>query len=288
MKPLKKVTDKNEIIKYGKLKGWNICNSLGLPSFGDVYIMSDYIDITDFKIRKIFGEDPLLCRTDAPIGQGYKLIRGIDVKLDGINDYLKEVKKCTQDGVILLSKHPSTMLIGHYIPRYKTNGAIMIVFEKGEKILIDYVGPGFDVGDITRGKTIHTSIEISWDNIYEKPIHNYKEAKIIKGKLFQISDKQYKISRENRINELLQNLKEKNSIEIIKSIPIETPKLNYRLFEKVCKECIDKIIYSDIKNTNKPYGIMMNIYEDKFCVFEVWNIERSLTKDIEKDIELNI
>lgn len=283
MEALKKAIDKNEIIKYGKLKGWNICNSLGLPSFGDVYILSDYIDIANPNIRQIFGEEPLLCRTDAPIGQGYKLIRGRDVRLDDINDYLREVKECTQEGVILMSKHPSTMLTGHYTPRYKTNGAIMVVFEKGDKILIDYVGPGFDVGDITRGKTIHTAMEIPWDNIYEKPIHNYKDSKMIKGNSFQISDEQYKISRENRIKELTQNLKEKDSIEIVKSIPTQTPKLSYGLFEKVYKECIDKIIYSGIRNNNKPYGIMMNIYEDKFCVFEVWNIERSLTKDIELD-----
>ena len=49
------------------------------------------------------------------------------------------------------------------------------------------------------------------------------------------------------------------------------------------EECIDKVIYSEIRTNNRPYGIMMNIYGDKFCVFEVWNIERSLPKDIELD-----
>ena len=34
---------------------------------------------------------------------------------------------------------------------------------------------------------------------------------------------------------------------------------------------------------SKPFGVMMNIYEGKFCVFEVWNIERSISKDIELD-----
>lgn len=283
MEALKKAIDKSQINKYGKLKGWDICNSLGLPSFGDVYILSDYINVDAPEIRQIFGDGPLLCRTDAPIGQGYKLIRGRDVRLDDINEYLREVKKCTQDGVILMSKHPSTMLTGHYIPRYKTNGAIMVVFEKDDKILIDYVGAGFDVGDITRGKTIHTAIDISWDSIYEKPEYNYRYSKMINGGLFQISDEQYKVSRENRIRELTENLKEKDRVEIINFIPTKTPKLSYELFEKLYKECIDKIIYSEIRTTNKPYGIMMNIYEDKFCVFEVWNIERSLTKDIELD-----
>lgn len=47
--------------------------------------------------------------------------------------------------------------------------------------------------------------------------------------------------------------------------------------------CIDKIIYGNFNMPSKPFGIMMNIYKDKFCVFEVWNIERSISKDIELD-----
>lgn len=182
-----------------------------------------------------------------------------------------------------MSKHPSTMLTGHYTPRYKTKGAIMVVFEKGNRILIDYVGPGFDVGDITRGKTMHTAISVSWDNIYEKTIHNYKYARFMKDDLFQITDEQYEVSRENRIRELTQNLKEKDVKKIAHAIPKKTPKMSYKLFEQLYSECIDKVIYSGIQIPNKPFGIMMNIYGDKFCVFEVWNIERSLTKDIELD-----
>ena len=283
MESLTKAKDRDVISKYGKLKGWDICNSLGLPSFGDVYILSNYIDTSNPKVKEIFGQEPLLCRTDAPIGQGYKMIRGRDVKLDNINNYLSEVKKCSKDGVILMSKHPSTMLTGHYTPRYKTNGAIMAVFEKEDRILIDYVGPGFDVGDITRGKTIHTAMSILWDSIYEKPIHNYKEARIIGEGLFQITDEQYQVSRSNRIKELTLNLKEQEIDEIENSIPKKTPKLDYKLFRQLYDECIDKIIYGNFQMPSKPFGIMMNIYEDKFCVFEVWNIERSITKNIELD-----
>lgn len=283
MGALTKAKDRDVISKYGKLKGWDICNSFGLPSFGDMYILSDYIDVNNPKIKEIFGQEPLLCRTDAPIGQGYKMIRGRDVKLDNINDYLSEVKKCSKDGVILMSKHPSTMLTGHYTPRYKTNGAIMAVFEKRDRILIDYVGPGFDVGDITRGKTIHTAISILWDSIYEKPIHNYKDARMIGEGLFQITDEQYQVSRNNRIKELTLNLKEQEIDEIEDSIPKETPKLDYKLFKQLYDECIDKIIYGNFQMPSKPFGIMMNIYEDKFCVFEVWNIERSISKNIELD-----
>ena len=283
MESLIKANDRKIISRYGKLKGWDVCNSLGLQSFGDVYVLRDYIDTSSPKIRQMFGEEPLLCRTDAPIGQGYKLIRGRDVKLDDINDYLKEVKECTEDGVILMSKHPSTMLTGHYTPRYKTNGAIMVVFEKNDKILIDYVGPGFDVGDITRGKTVHTALEIPWDSIYEKPIHNYKDAKMLAKGLFQIKDRQYEVSRNNRISELTWNLKEHETEEIERSIPKKTPHLDYKLFKKLYDECVDKIIYGNFQMPNKPFGIMMNIYEDKFCVFEVWNIERSINKDIELD-----
>ena len=84
-----------------------------------------------------------------------------------------------------MSKHPSTMLTGHYTPRYKTNGAIMVVFEKNDKILIDYVGPGFDVGDITRGKTVHTALEIPWDSIYEKLYIMIKMLKCLQKAFFK-------------------------------------------------------------------------------------------------------
>ncbi len=57
---LTKAKDRNLISKYGKLKGWDICNSLGLPSFGDVYILSDYIDEKDPKIKEIFGIDKII------------------------------------------------------------------------------------------------------------------------------------------------------------------------------------------------------------------------------------
>ena len=56
-------------------------------------------------------------------------------------------------------------------------------------------------GDITRGKTVHTAIQIPWDSIYEKPIHNYKDAKMVWNGLFQINDEQYRVSRNNRIND---------------------------------------------------------------------------------------
>ena len=283
MDALIKARDRSIISRYGKLKGWDICNSLGLQSFGDVYILNNYIDTQDVRIREIFGEEPLLCRTDAPIGQGYKMIRGRDVKLDNLNNYLAEVKECCSDGVILVAKHPSTALTGKYIPRYKTNGAIMVVFEKDSRMLIDYVGPGFDVGDITRGKTIHTAISIPWESIYEKTVSNYMYSKFIKEQLFQISDTQYKVSRNNRINELISNLNEQEFEEIKASIPDETPHLSLELFKQVYDECIDKILYNGIKIPNKPFGIMMNIYKDKLCVFEVWNIERSINRDIELD-----
>ncbi len=94
---------------------------------------------------------------------------------------------------------------------------------------------------------------------------------------------QYKVSRNNRINELVSNLKEQEVQEIEESIPKETPHLDYGLFKKLYNECIDKIIYGDFQMPRKPFGIMLNIYEDKFCVFEVWNIERSISKDIELD-----
>lgn len=273
------------LCKYGKLKGWDICNKLGLKSFQAPYIVNDFLNVEDIELKKKFGEEPLLCRPDFPIGIGYKKIRGRDVKLKDINGYISEVKKESKEGIIILAKHPSTILTGHYIPRYKTDGAIMVLFEKNKKILIDYVGPGFDAGDITKGKAVHTAISISWEEIYENPKNNYKNAKMIGNNIFQIDQEQYMVSRKNRIRELILNLKEEEIEEIEKSIPEEVPKLNLKTFKQVYEQCIDKIIYGNFNIPNKPFGIMLNIYEEKFCVFEIWNIDRLIdrSREIERD-----
>lgn len=99
--------------------------------------------------------------------------------------------------------------------------------------------------------------------------------------MFQINEEQYRISRINRINELVSGLKEKEVEEIENSIPKTIPSLDYKLFKKIYDECIDKIIYGKLQIPRKPFGIMLNIYQNKFCVFEVWNIERSISKDME-------
>lgn len=48
----------------------------------------------------------------------------------------------------------------------------------------------------------------------EKPIHNYKDARMIVEGLFQITDEQYQLSRNNRIKELTLNLKEQEIDEM--------------------------------------------------------------------------
>ena len=48
MEALIKANDRKIISRYGKLKGWDVCNSLGLQSCGDVYVLRDYIDASSF------------------------------------------------------------------------------------------------------------------------------------------------------------------------------------------------------------------------------------------------
>lgn len=61
--------------------------------------------------------------------------------------------------------------------------------------------------------------------MHEKPIHNYKDARMIGEGLFQITDEQYQVSRNNRIKELTLNLNEQEIDEIEDSIPKKNSKI---------------------------------------------------------------
>ena len=271
---MNRIEDQAQFMKYGKYKGWSLCKKFHLPAIDRVFVINHSISENDVTLRKILGKEPLLCRPDAPVGHGNNLIRGRDVRFDELNSFYNEVKQCNNEGVILVSRHPSTIVAGHYIPRYLTNGAIMVIFEKNHQIVIEYVGPGFDVGDISRGKTVHSSIKIPWELVYEKSSHIFWYAKQIFNGFSQITAEEYSVSRKRRIEELRYSLGE-NAAIIEYSIPRDVPVLSYDLFKKTIDECVNKILFSPYTLPTQPFGAMMNLYENKLCVFELWNIERS-------------
>lgn len=270
------VLENNDYVNtYGKVNGWALCKKLGLPTFSQMYIISDYIDESDATLADAFGTDPLLCRTDAPWGYGNMLPRGRNITIFQINNFLKEIKRRVPKGVLLICVNPYNLNSNRIIPRYKIDGGIFVLFEF-DRVLIEHVGPGFDVGDITRGKSVHNRIIIPNSMIHDRPYEIFKYSKInFPENFYSISPRDYKIAKINREQELVEVLNEQDFSIAKNEIPDSALPFTLEMFKKLYQECIAKVIYSNII-IEKPFGIMMNIYNNSFCVFEVWQKRRSL------------
>ncbi len=213
---------------------------------------------------------PCLCRPDAPIGNGNLLPRGFDVDPQLIPEKLKNIQGICKEAVLLVLKHPSIELTGKYIPRYKTSGASMTIVNSGESINIEFVGPGFDAGELTRGKTVHSSLVIPWCELGEKAAHIIRDSYAL-GLSYNMSDYDYKISREERIKELLRTGISENDLS--SNIPMNVQRCTLDILKKVLI-VVEKTIFSET-DFGKTYGIIMNFYEDNIYVFEVWQPLRS-------------
>jgi hypothetical protein len=178
-----------------------------------------------------------------------------------------------KESVILICDNPYNQPSKRIIPRYELDGGLNILFEKNQ-IIIEHVGQGFDPGDITKGKSVHNRITIPSEIIYESTKEIYKYLKYVcRNSIWHISNSQYTQERENRIQELTTTL-DIHAQNIRTIIPTEPQTINLSFINNIFENCINKIIYSGI-NIDKPFSIVVNIYNNMFSVFEIWQIKRS-------------
>ena len=72
------------------------------------------------------------------------------MRKDGVENYINRVKRSNPNGVVLcIDTEDGTH------EKIKTQGAFNVYFQTGKKIYIDYLGKGFDMGAITKGKENH-------------------------------------------------------------------------------------------------------------------------------------
>jgi hypothetical protein len=258
---------------YGKVRGFLVAHKCGLPVSQEGFLLTDiHSELGDV----INDEDyhVAMCRPDAPIGKGTGLPRGNDLAPEAISSFLSETRHICKEAIIIAFKHPSIELLGEYIPRYQTSGAAIALINVGENIIIEYVGLGFDAGDITRGRTVHTSILVPWHQRYSKPYEVLRLARMSNA-IHYISDGNYSKCREQRITDLLEDLGEKPYEEVAAAIPSSASKLTPKMFSNIYENCVNKLLYVDTKFLGDRFAIMMNIYGHKIHVFEVYLPQRS-------------
>lgn len=259
------------LVSYGKLSWYLRAARLWLPVSKQAMLILDYPDgivSTSFNPNSIY-----LCRPDAPVGLWNRLPRWRDLMGDEIFTFLNELQASVSEAVLLVFPHPTLEMFGKYLPRYQTDGAFTINIDETWGYIANIVGPWFDVGDVSRWKTLHSAFRF---NPCEKPTEEHKYPNNNISSIFEIGETQYQQSRAQRIRELVSELWENDLEAIEKSIPHSVSWYCAKLIPILHKLCTS--ISQRALNEPLTQGdvIMGNFYNGMAYVFEVYEAERSL------------
>lgn len=256
-----------EFEKYRKCKGLLRAYLYGLPVVPIGVIIDSYISDKSIEfIKKKLG-DIVMCRPDAPLQRWTGLPSGRDLKVENINNFLKECRESNPCAILLCFCHPSIYFTGSFVKRHYISGAMNILIDWNNSISMEYVGPGFDCGELTKGRNVcHSVAYVPWylSDLPSKYIWNHVE-------LNHIEHEKYKISRQKRIHMLSKSGYDINELQ--NSIPVIENCLNRKIFFEVYEKCVKNIVkFSHDFSEEIPLVIMLNFYEGfKLHVFEIWD-----------------
>lgn len=253
------------INKYGRLHGWYLANKFNLPTQKKCGIL-----INEQEMANIREDEILYCRADMPWGRGNKLLRSQDIHGSELKEFFKSVKKLSSEAIIITFTHPSIWLTNRYLPRYKTSGAAQILFGDNGQIILEMVGAGYDCGDISRGKTVHQRIIIEGEGSHFNYFNMISHRSL---PLYQVGNQEYQDSRDRRIGELISFYGDDFSSDIEACIPKTLSDMTEQ-YEIIKKTCISKVI--NVNEIWDNYVVMLNLYDNKPYVYEVWQPKRSV------------
>lgn len=254
-----------EYKNYRKCKGVLQASKYGLPIVPNGFVVNRPLSCMDIeKIKQNIG-DVVLCRPDAPKCQWYGLPRGRDLKIEEINAFFIQCQKINPSSILLCFLHPSVYFTGNMATRYDLSGACNVIINWEKNISIDFVGTGYDCGELSRGKNLaHSTVVIPW-YLCDWPsdfIWNHLTVS-------HISSLKYEKSRKARVDALVELGYDKAVVE--QKIPTGPSRLDKSLFCTVFDECIKKVIKYPEEFTFKiPLMITINIYNSQPHVFEIW------------------
>lgn len=270
-----------EFIQYARLNGWARAYHAGFLIASQCYIIVGGQPQQGEELR-LWETAIYYCRADMPWGQGNKFPRSRDILAKDIPSFYSECRAISEDAIVLCFLHPSIMLTGGYLPRFSTTGAVVAEFECGKRLLLEYVGAGFDSGDITRGKAVHFGWEIPWQLLLDDSplkIMQYMQS----GGLcyFCIGQNGYNTLRESRISEL--NLAYSQlpigvgiSEKAIRNAVPKTPQpMDIGTFQILYETCLKKAAHSVFAEHHDCFALFLNFYAGMPYVYEVWTPQRN-------------
>lgn len=190
------MNDTLNLMNYGKARGALYLKKYlpNLTPFTDIFLIGD-ID-SWIKNKSNFNEHSFI-RPDTPIGDKMVRLDGSDGMLTSVPKMIKEMKEQNPQSALLIVKTK-----GVQIPRYMDNGGFVVLFDIPNRIIIEFVGQGFDGRELTHGKSVHESFIIPWNKIlFIKNRHDL--TKYYEINYFGVNKQDYEQSREERITFLM-------------------------------------------------------------------------------------
>lgn len=230
-------------------------------------LVDNYLTEEDITAIKEEIGDFFMCRPDAPVCEWQGLPRSRELRIEDINSFLTECRKIKPKAVLLCYYHASLYFTGKIIERFNTKGAINVIIDWGKSVDFDYVGPGFDGGELTRGRnSSHSHIHIPW-YLTDWPAHFIWN----KINVCNISQIDYKNSRKRRIDSLAEISYEKDVME--KKIPLSPGTIDVELFCEIYEKCVRNVIkYPENFNPKNPIMIQIGLYTgNQMHVSEIWD-----------------
>ena len=197
-------------------------------------------------------------------------VEGRFARKSDVEEYIKRVKEKNPKGVVVcIDTEEGTH------EKIKTDGAFNVYIQLYDKVFVDYLGKGFDMGAITKGKEIHESWIIDWtDVLFLEPNNMNKE------RAFLISQNDYLESARRRLNHLL-NIGY-NPEDIKGTIPKQYSPMSPAIKDMIINEIIIPLYFQKNKlkeNRLISFGVQGMIIGNKLFPIEFNRRERFSSKD---------
>lgn len=219
-----------------------------------------------------------IVRADAKTGEPATLgVEGNFVRKDQVKDYILRVKQSNPNGVVLfLDQEEGTR------EKVRTDGAFNVYLQIGQKVYIDYLGKGFDMGGITKGRENHETWSFDWeDALFVSPYNMNKYGHTM------ITQEQYLGSARRRLQQLLDLGYSREYIKgkVPKTYSPMPLSIKERLLDDILLPLYEKRIDLE-KNGLKSFGVQGTIVDGQLCPIEFNRLERFVTKEeFNKDYE---
>lgn len=250
------------IYKYKKCKGIALVDKY-LPHLSPLNKMYVIDSLEEWEhVKDEFPIEAMTVRCDCPRGLEGRLLEGQTFNRDRVNQYIIDVKDLVFDAVIILED-----LKKGTNERIHTWGGFNLDIIIGEYIYIDYVGPGFDCGLLSKGKGSHESFIIPWEDV--PFIDDTAIRKYNKGKINNI---QYEETRKIRKDFLIDAYPDR-----IEEIESTLPKSYEGIKVQVFRNLRDNVIFplylrqeEMLDDGMRHFGVEINVVEDGSMVpFEI-------------------